>query len=140
MQAGQDSDAGGGGWFRDNVYVASGKVYAACSGCVGDLSLGDMDSCRDVPQYKVVKYLVFGIISSSLLLDCGQIPVYVQSYARAHAHAYPHTPTRIRMRTHTCSSFKQTEHCRRGLSLQTSPSVERPEMRTIPESPMCTLY
>jgi len=36
---------------------------------------------------------------------------FVQS-ARAHAHAYPHTPTRIRMRTHTCSSFKETEHCR----------------------------
>ena len=65
---------------------------------------------------------------------------FVQSYARAHAHAYPHTPTRIRMRTHTCSSFKQAEHCRRGLSLQTSPSVERPEMRTIPEGPMCTPY
>ena len=32
---------------------------------------------------------------------------FVQSYARAYAHAYPHTPTRIRMRTHTCSSFKQ---------------------------------
>jgi hypothetical protein len=31
------------------------------------LSWGDMDSCRDVPQYKVMKYLVFGIISSSLL-------------------------------------------------------------------------
>jgi hypothetical protein len=38
-------------------------------GCVGDLSWGDVDSCRDVPQYKVVKYLVFGIISSSLLLE-----------------------------------------------------------------------
>jgi hypothetical protein len=69
---------GWGGGHRENV-------YAACSGCVGDLSLGDMDSCRDVPQYKVVKYLVFGIISSSLLLDCGKIPVYMQSYARAHA-------------------------------------------------------
>ncbi len=44
-------------------------MHAACSGCVGDLSWGDMDSCRDVPQYKVVKYLVFGIISSSLLLE-----------------------------------------------------------------------
>ena len=30
-------------------------------------------------------------------------------YARAHAHAYPHTPTRICMRTHTCSSFKETD-------------------------------
>ena len=46
-------------------------------------------------------------------------------YARAHAHAYPHTPTRIRMRTHTCSSFKQTGHCRGGLSLQTLSSEER---------------
>ena len=40
---------------------------------------------------------------------------FVQSYARAHAHAYPHTPTRIHMRTHTCSSFKQTEHTRGGI-------------------------
>ena len=55
-------DGQGGGWIR-------GNVYAACSGCVGDLSWGDVDSCRDVPQYKVVKYLVFGIISSSLLLE-----------------------------------------------------------------------
>jgi hypothetical protein len=50
---------------------------------------------------------------------------FVQSYARAHAHAYPHTPTRIRMRTHTCSSFKQTGHCRGALSLQTLSSEER---------------
>jgi hypothetical protein len=28
-----------------------------------------MDSCRDVPQYKEMKYLVFGIISSSLLSE-----------------------------------------------------------------------
>ena len=34
MQAGQDSDAGGGGWFRGNVYVA-------CSDCVVVLVLGD---------------------------------------------------------------------------------------------------
>jgi len=33
------------------------------------LSWGDVDSCRDVPQYKVMKYLVFGIISSSLLSE-----------------------------------------------------------------------
>ena len=50
---------------------------------------------------------------------------FVQSYARAHAYAYPHTPTRIRMRTHTCSSFEQTGHCRGGLSLQTLSSEER---------------
>ena len=65
---------------------------------------------------------------------------FVQSYARAHAHAYPHTPTRIRMRTHTCSSFKQTGHCRGALSLQTLSSEERLEMRTIPDSPGDTLY
>ena len=47
----------GGGWLRADV-------YAACSVCVGGLSWGDVDSCRDVPQYKVMKYLVFGIISS----------------------------------------------------------------------------
>jgi len=28
-----------------------------------------MDSCRDVPQYKVMKYHVFGIISSSLFSE-----------------------------------------------------------------------
>ena len=44
-------------------------MYAACSGCVVGLSWGDMDSCRDVPQYKVMKYLVFGIISVSLLSE-----------------------------------------------------------------------
>ena len=36
-----------------------------CCGFVFD----DVDSCRDVPQYKVMKYLVFGIISSSLLSE-----------------------------------------------------------------------
>ena len=46
-------------------------------------------------------------------------------YARAHAHAYPHTPTRICMRTHTCSSFKETDHWRGGLSLQILSSKER---------------
>jgi hypothetical protein len=35
--------------------------------CVFDF--GDMDSCQDVPQYKVMKYLVFGIILSSLLSE-----------------------------------------------------------------------
>ena len=44
-------------------------MYAACSVCVVGLSWGDVDSCRDVPQYKVMKYLVFGIISSSLLSE-----------------------------------------------------------------------
>ena len=50
---------------------------------------------------------------------------FVQSYARAYAHAYPHTPTRIRMRTHTCSSCKQTGNCGGGLSLPTLSSEER---------------
>ena len=50
------------GWLQADV-------YAACSVCVGGLSWGDVDSCRDVPQYKVMKYLVFGIISSSLLSE-----------------------------------------------------------------------
>ena len=36
-----------------------------CCGFVFD----DVDSCRDVPQYKVMKFLVFGIISSSLLSE-----------------------------------------------------------------------
>ena len=42
-------------------------MYAACSGGVVGLSSGDVDSCGDVPQYKVMKYLVFGTISTSLL-------------------------------------------------------------------------
>ena len=50
------------GWLPTNV-------YAACSGGVVGLSSGDVDSCGDVPQYKVMKYLVFGIISTSLLFD-----------------------------------------------------------------------
>ncbi len=33
------------------------------------LSYGDVDSCRDDPQYNVMKYLVFGTISSSLLSE-----------------------------------------------------------------------
>ena len=36
-----------------------------CCGFVFD----DVDSCGDVPQYKVMKYLVFGIILSSLLSE-----------------------------------------------------------------------
>ncbi len=51
---------GWGGWLRTNV-------YAACSGGVVGLSWGDVDSCGDDPQYKVMKYLVFGTISTSLL-------------------------------------------------------------------------
>jgi hypothetical protein len=53
---------GWGGWLRTNV-------YAACSGGVVGLSWGDVDSFRDDPQYKVMKYLVFGTISSSLLSE-----------------------------------------------------------------------
>ena len=33
------------------------------------LSCGDVDSCQDDPQYKVMKYLVFGTILSSLLSE-----------------------------------------------------------------------
>ena len=50
---------------------------------------------------------------------------FVQSYARAYAHAYQHIPTRIHIHAHTCSSFKQTEHARGGLTLQTLSSEER---------------
>jgi len=60
MQAGQDSD---GGWVSLRECVRC--VQGLCCGFV----LGDMDSCRDVPQYKVMKFLVFGIISSSLLSE-----------------------------------------------------------------------
>ena len=44
--------------LRESLYV----------GGVG-LSYGDVDSCRDDPQYNVMKYLVFGTISSSLLSE-----------------------------------------------------------------------
>jgi len=44
-------------------------VYAACSVCVVGLSWGDVDSCRDDPQYNMMKFLVFGTISSSLLSE-----------------------------------------------------------------------
>ena len=33
------------------------------------VSCGDVDSCQDDPQYKVMKYLVFGTILSSLLSE-----------------------------------------------------------------------
>ena len=97
MQAGQDSD-GGGGWHGENV-------YAACSGCVVGLSLGDMDSCQDVPQYKVMKYLVFGTILSSLLSElqvmipkvdrngvciCMSYPTLWPGGSAAHTHADAH--------------------------------------------------
>ena len=36
-----------------------------CCGFVFD----DVDNCQDDPQYKVMKYLVFGIILSSLLSE-----------------------------------------------------------------------
>ena len=49
---------GGGGWLRADV-------YAACSVWVVGLSCGDVDSCQDDPQYKLMKYLVFGTILSS---------------------------------------------------------------------------
>ena len=44
-------------------------MYAACSVCVVGLSWGDVDSCRDDPQYNMMKCLVFGTISSSLLSE-----------------------------------------------------------------------
>jgi hypothetical protein len=48
-----------------------GQAQRKCVRCMQGWCCGfvfdDVDSCRDVPQYKVMKYLVFGIISSSLL-------------------------------------------------------------------------
>jgi hypothetical protein len=43
---------------------------------------GDMDSCRDVP-YKVMKFLVFRIISSSLGDDCRHVRVGVHDSGRS---------------------------------------------------------
>ena len=42
--------------------VRAGMLHAMIMLC-------SMDSCRDVPQYTVMKYHVFGIISSSLLSE-----------------------------------------------------------------------
>ena len=43
-----------------------GRKHRTCVRCMQGLCCGfvfdDVDSCRDVPQYKVMKYLVFGII------------------------------------------------------------------------------
>jgi hypothetical protein len=52
-----------GGWEAQRKCVSCMQGW--CCGFV----LDDVDSCRDVPQYKVMKYLVFGIISSSLLSE-----------------------------------------------------------------------
>ena len=45
-----------------------GIILCVCKIAVG-LSCGDVDSCQDDPQYKVMKYLVFGTILSSLLSE-----------------------------------------------------------------------
>ena len=56
-----------------------GVVANRCVRCMQWLCcvfvFGDMDSCQDVPQYKVMKYLVFGIILSSLLSDYEKLRV-----------------------------------------------------------------
>ena len=48
-----------------------------CCGFVFD----DVDSCQDVPQYKVMKYLVLGIILSSLLSEL-QLEVMIPKVQR----------------------------------------------------------
>ncbi len=53
----------------DLVDVAAwGIVPCVCKIAVG-LSCGDVDSCQDDPQYKLMKYLVFGTILSCLLSE-----------------------------------------------------------------------
>ncbi len=70
------------GWLPTNV-------YAACSGGVVGLSSGDVDSCGDVPQYKVMKYLVFGIISTSLLRSiCTRSTVFYKCFLRTSTHTW----------------------------------------------------
>jgi hypothetical protein len=53
--------------------MEGGKAHRKCVRCMRGLCCGfvidDVDSCRDVTQYKVMKYLVFGIISNSLLSE-----------------------------------------------------------------------
>ena len=89
-------DSDGGRKHRTCVRCMPTNMYAACSGGVVGLSSGDVDSCGDVPQYKVMKYLVFGIISTSLLRRiCTRSTVFYKCFLRtstrthmsAHAHA-----------------------------------------------------
>ncbi len=68
---------GVGGWVGGWVGGGGGRpssLEAFCKGLEGatqrfimGLSWGDVDSCKDIPQYKVMKYLVFWIILTSLL-------------------------------------------------------------------------
>ena len=57
VQCIQDSDVG------ESQRKCVRCMQGWCCGFVFD----DVDSCQDVPQYKVMKYLVFGTILSSLL-------------------------------------------------------------------------
>ena len=68
-------DVVGAAAWGSKIYTLRGGWMAAsrCVRCMQWLCwvfvFGAMDSCQDVPQYKVMKYLVFGIISSSLLSE-----------------------------------------------------------------------
>ena len=62
MQAGRRTRIGG-------VWVAANRCVRCMQWLCCVFVFGDMDSCQDVPQYKVMKYLVFGIILSSLLSE-----------------------------------------------------------------------
>ena len=65
-------------------------MYAACSVCVVGLSWGDVDSCRDDPQYNMMKCLVFGTISSSLL---SQLQIIIPKTDRNGVHIGMVNPT-----------------------------------------------
>jgi hypothetical protein len=53
------------GRTRMGGWVALRECVRCMQGLCCGFVFGDMDSCRDVHQYKVMKFLVFGIISSS---------------------------------------------------------------------------
>ena len=63
------------------------KIYTLGDGgggfCVVGLSCGDVDSCQDDPQYKLMKYLVFGTILSS-----PKIPNVCVYYCRTYYKTY----------------------------------------------------
>jgi len=118
MQAGQDSD---GGEVDSEEMCALHAVIMLCFFVLASTPGESFRSTTGVysrPSQLFISKIVYIRMLSvcclvSSVLSC-YLPLYLNlgSYARAHAHAYPHTPTRVRMRTHTCSSFKQTEHSR----------------------------
>ena len=60
--------SGKGTWHFEKIPCQHGAPFPD-DPCGCGFVFRDMDSCQDVPQYKVMKYLVFRIILSSLLSE-----------------------------------------------------------------------